>query len=215
MLTDEQRKTIEQATVTIFTKEHGTGKGFVVPGGLIITAAHCVDYDLNLMPGDDLQMTFEGYNGTRFSGVLEFYEPVSDVAVFAAIDAQRNPKLARQFEQFVESITPLVVVDLPAESKFPVYVFSHERKWITGEGFVYFGNTPSVMFTRTESPVPCGTSGSPILNSRGEAISLVSVFADSEEDADGSNPLILRCLSRRLAEIVDPFYPVLRLPFGV
>ncbi len=207
LLSNELRKTVENATVTIFTKEHGTGRGFIVPGGLIITAAHCVDFNLEFMPGDDLEMTFEGYDGTRFNAVLEFFEPISDVAVFVAIDEQRSPTKAGEYEQFVHSIKPIAVADLPREANFPICLFSHQHEWITGTSSVFSQTAARTLFAQTNGPIPSGTSGSPILNSRGEAVAVVSVSTSADDDnaADecGSHPVILRCLSRRLAEIAE------------
>ena len=63
------------------------------------------------------------------------------------------------------------------------------------------------MFAQTNSPILSGTSGSPILNSRGEAVAVVSVSAavnnETEDNDGGSHPVILRCLSRRLAAISE------------
>src|SRR6266571_9540974 len=43
MLSDQMQPTIAQACVTVVTHD-GHGQGVLVAGGLVLTAAHCVDY---------------------------------------------------------------------------------------------------------------------------------------------------------------------------
>ena len=42
MLSEAIKKRVEKATVKLISKG---GQGILVPGGFIITAAHCVDFD--------------------------------------------------------------------------------------------------------------------------------------------------------------------------
>ena len=68
MLTDEQKSRIVAATVTVETAEGGNGRAFLVAGGYLLTAAHCVDFDLEgglALEAPHLQFV-ETISGRRF-----------------------------------------------------------------------------------------------------------------------------------------------------
>lgn len=208
MIPDAQKRIVEAATVTVFTKDRGTGLGFLVAGGLIVTAAHCVDFDIEgqMALGDYYLQSIETSDGRRFLVSPLFVEPVSDLAVFGSADDQEFSEDAQAFERFVESITPIPVAMDLADDERSVSIFSHERKWLDGtaSGFQSFSRLSRTLFVTAKAPVLGGTSGSAILNDDGAAISVVSVFSHSNDNnmSEGPNPIIGKCLSRVLLDII-------------
>ena len=137
MLYDKLKQQIEQATITVKTAARGSGRGFLVGGDLIVTAAHCTDFstDSSMPLGDFYLQIVE----TRLGKCLltpYAVEPVADVAVLGAPDNQEPAfgKNVELFESFCEETTPLRLCTEEFElfEPFPVYVFTHEGDWIRG-----------------------------------------------------------------------------------
>ena len=113
------------------------GRGFLVHGGYVLTAAHCVPWSgEGEMPlGDRFFVTIIAADGSRLKGQVVGVEPVSDIAVIASPDGQDLPKDAEAFDRFVDSTEGLILCrdEFPFGEGFPVLIFTHKGEWISGE----------------------------------------------------------------------------------
>ncbi len=186
-----------------FLLKVGEGRGFVVADArheelppLVITAAHCIqempaahpwryhDEETFLLLGP-----LSGEVGV-YATVL-FYDPIADVAVLGQPDVQMLSEHAEAYEQLLQSYTPLavtvpqergagVVYDLKAEPRAVEYKCLQgfwKSPWLQVEGFPFEG----------------GMSGSPILDTQGRALALVSAGDDM------ASPCLMAAIPSRLA----------------
>jgi len=81
MLTVAKQNEVVNATVTIETADHGTGRAQLIPGGYLMTAARCVDFDLDggIALGDRCLQFIQTPAGRRF-GNLIYHTPRIDVS---------------------------------------------------------------------------------------------------------------------------------------
>jgi hypothetical protein len=70
--------------------------------------------------------------------------------------------------------------------KFKIFIYSHERKWITGYAQSCKEGS-NMLWIETDGPIKGGTSGSAIVNEKGEIVGIVSNASISEK-SDGSAP---------------------------
>jgi hypothetical protein len=168
------KKLVAGATFKIHTKERRNGQCVLVEGGLIITAAHCIEWDctIRMAVGGVYLSTIRTGSGDLIVSTLAV-EPVSDIAVLGCPDDQDMPKEVFAYDEFVEGISPVKLQRLPPKVRtpFPVWIRTHLKSWVAGEATYYCGSR----FTyRTDSEIPSGTSGGPIVNVDGELVGVVS-----------------------------------------
>ena len=200
LLNDLIRKQIERATVTVIAneKEDNAGRGFLVQGGYILTAAHCVPWsgDGRMPLGDFFLVKIITADGSRLTGQVVAVEPVSDIAVIGSPDDQTFYKEAVAFDEFAESVQglPLCGDEFPFGQDFPIYIFTHLGTWLSGKANQWADNAPT-LGVETDQGIVGGTSGSAIVNDCGEVVAVVSTFGGvptregKSECADtGSNP---------------------------
>jgi len=171
MLKDNLKIAVEKATVNFLKKG---GQGVLVEGGFILTAAHCIDCNCE---GD---MTMDEYiieEIETINGNLKIQpfavEPVKDIAVLGSLDDQAFNKEATQFEKYCDNIKPIPLCTNNFEldeKKFVSYIFTHKKSWVKATT-IYI---PTRLDMYTEEPIESGTSGSPIVNEKGELIGIVS-----------------------------------------
>ena len=210
MLTDEQKSRIVAATVTVETAEGGNGRAFLVAGGYLLTAAHCVDFDLEggfALRDCHLQFV-ETVSGKRFRVSPVMIDPVSDLAVLGFPDGQEFVEDWQGFQDFIDETQPIdIAFDSPSTDD-RLCIFTHLETWIHGTAEVsdVTSNSSSV-FVNMAEPVRGGTSGSAVVNQSGKAVAVVSVFSDSieAESSPGSygwQPLIRQCLAKFLYDAI-------------
>jgi S1-C subfamily serine protease len=186
------RSRVARATVTIFKDEESgpIGQGFLVHGGYILTAAHCVPWSgEGQMPlGEYFLVTVIAADGRRLTGQVVAVEPVSDIAVIGSPDGQTFSSQATDFDNYLESTEGLILCkdDFPFGAGFPVQIYTHTAEWISGEATQWGENVPTLSF-ETKPPVVAGTSGSAIVNDRGEVVGVVSSASETAEEAGDSD----------------------------
>jgi hypothetical protein len=97
---------------------------------------------------------------------------------------------ADAYNAFCEQTPPVPVclTALKSNVQYRLHLYTHEHKWLQGTGYVY--GRPPHRFIRATFPesIKAGTSGSPIVNDKGELVSIVST-TDS-----GSQPVVAEVL---------------------
>jgi len=171
------QNTIEKATVTILKTG---GRGVLINGKLIITAAHCVTYKVSgeMALGEYFIEEIETVQGKRLKVSPLAVEPVSDIAVLGSLDDQALPTESDEFGKFCEKTkpTPVYIGEHELHQKFPIYVFNNNRTWSTGTAEQGFLDQPT-LFIETKEPIEGGASGGPIVNDLGELVGIVSHFS--------------------------------------
>ena len=209
MLSDEHKSRIVAATVTVETADRENGRGFLVAGGYLLTAAHCVDFDLEggLALGDYHLQFVETVSGKRFRVSPVMIDPVSDLAVLGFPDDQEFGKDCQEFQEFIDNTSPIDIEFQNPLTDDKLSIFTHFNTWIHGKAWMSdVISDPLSVFVQMAEPVIGGTSGSAVLNQSGKAVAVVSVFSYPEDDSpggsDGPQPLIHRRLVKFLYDSI-------------
>ena len=155
MIEVSKRKVIEQATVTLVNKG---GRG-IVTGGLIITAAHCIDFncDGGMVLGDHYVEDIKTIHGI-IKGAPWSVEPLSDIAVVGSLDDQSFDE-AIAFSQFYMKMEPVLLCQGEFEDShsFPVWIYTHMGTWMKGTATQLYFNA-HMLWVETKEQIRGGTS---------------------------------------------------------
>jgi hypothetical protein len=179
---------IANATVKISKKE---GRGVLVRNQLILTAAHCINFNCEgyMVLGDHFIEEIETING-RLKVEVYAVEPVSDIAVLGQLDVQDFEDENDKFIDFCEKVKPveLFMDKVRAFQKFPVYIYTHQKTWITGEAIKYDTkkNSPSIVI-KTHDQIEGGMSGGPVVDKFGRLVAIISHASTKTNDLDLSS----------------------------
>jgi len=180
MLSDALQKKIESAVVRIEGKK---GRGTLIHGEFVLTAAHCIDceYDGTMFQGLGQHLeTVVTQDGRSFRMAPCAVEPVSDIAVLGEADDQELPEDSQQFQTFRDSTEPVKIsrMRFKTEEEYEVYMLDLQLNWIKGK-LIRFGifKHYSVIPINTEGEIEGGCSGGPIVNSDGQIIGVVANFS--------------------------------------
>ncbi len=191
----EIKKLVSQATFTIRTKKGGNGQSVLIEGSLIITAAHCLDWNCTGMMtlGERYLERIATGHGDLIANTLAV-EPVTDCAVLGCPDNQTFYAEAQAFDDFCERITPLTLHRRPLIpfKPFPVWIRTHLRTWVSGTA-TYYGGDCGTFAYQTDIEILSGTSGGPIVNHAGELVGVVSNGTNSSDGRgkyDSAAPLL-------------------------
>ena len=187
MMTESQLKVaIMEATVHL--PKLG-GQGVLVPGNLILTAAHCISWDssggmtLGGIHIEDVECRGQSLKVTPLA-----VEPVSDIAVLGSLDDQNFFQEATDFDAFCDNTKRIRVriTDAPLNQPFPVYILTHKGAWVSAEAQKHEIVTPHfwMEFDKGESIKP-GMSGSAVVDEDGLLIGIVS---NTDEKSNGFTP---------------------------
>jgi hypothetical protein len=173
-IAEPMKALIEAAVVRLPAKG---GLGVLVPGGFVLTAAHCIDWngEGGMALGDVHLTEIETRSGERFRLSVCAVEPVSDLAVLESADTQLFEKDAEAFEAFCEGTPPVNVStnEVGEGETLPVHVRTHEDTWLDGLATRY-GQLGPTMFIKTKRRIKSGTSGGPVVDRIGALVGIVS-----------------------------------------
>jgi putative serine protease PepD len=154
----------------------GTGSGFIVSGGYIITNNHVVTLD-GEVHGAKLQVVFNG--GQTASATLVGTDPYSDIAVIRphGISELRPVQLGNSDGVVVGD--PVIAVGSPlglAGTVTSGIVSALNRPVQAGD---QTGNSSQAFIDaiQTDAPINPGNSGGPLVNSRGQVVGVNSAIA--------------------------------------
>ena len=184
------------ATVKITRKG---GQGVVIPGGLILTAAHCITWDIegSMVLGDLYLEDVEVPHATiRASPAM--IDPICDIAVLEAPDSQACIDVGgmaadEAYGEFLAAVEPVPICEreFGVFEPFPVFIRSHRGKWITAKAELCAPGAHWLSITADEQ-VEGGTSGGPIVTENGELVGIVSNFSDVTGKPDLSTGMVPR-----------------------
>lgn len=185
MVNDQIKTDVGNATVTFLKK---CGRGVLVPGYLIVTAAHCIEFNLNgRMPlNDPFIEEIETIHG-RFKVRPVAVEPVKDIAVLGALNNDYYPGEAAEFEEFCQITKPVLICleEFEFFKDFAIYIFTHKGVWIEGKAHRP-ANDVARLWIETEEQIEPGTSGSPIINEAGQLVGIVAHSSYAAENFKGA-----------------------------
>jgi Trypsin-like peptidase domain len=197
----------EKATIRILRDQDADGlkptaQGVLVPGGYIITAAHCIEWHGTgrMALGEPYFETIRTSDGKQHLVRTCAVEPMTDIAVLRSV-GDYDPGLFREcqaFEEFCEATEPVPVSgdDFPgAKVKYrrapkgrfrpdyedvpliPVHVLTHTGAWITGNANrcgPLNSPTGGKATVTFSTPIEFGTSGSSVIDDRGLLVGVIS-----------------------------------------
>ncbi len=200
---------VEAATVRLMRRQ-AHAQGVLVPGGLILTAAHCVHWrtDGRMVLGDLRPHRIKAADRDLQVFPLAV-EPVADLAVLGAPDDQSYAEEADAFEAFCTTVEPVpLYTGAPYDLPRVLHIFTHTGRWVTGrcrlpdlEGAAHhvaahvrreWANNPR-LFLDVDEPILSGTSGSPVVTEDGQLVGIMSVGSDprpgqQDHDAEAVRP---------------------------
>jgi hypothetical protein len=173
---------VAKATVRLLERQ---GQGVLVPGGFILTAAHCVNWSCQgeMVLGDYFVEPIKVASGEVLKVGPLVVEPVNDIAILGELDNQAFYHEANAFEEFCENTVPIPIccdefcpADLLRErpKPFRAHIRTHKRKWITAKATQYVRKA-TTLWLALESAIEGGTSGGPVVNDRGELLGVISI----------------------------------------
>jgi S1-C subfamily serine protease len=161
----------------------GTGSGFIIRGGYIVTDNHVVTLD-NQVPNAAIRVYFS--NGSSVPGRLVGRDPYADIAIIKVDGTSRLPALTLGNSAAVAVGDPVIAVGSPlglADTVTSGIVSAVDRPVQPGQTA---STTPQVFFDaiQTDAPINPGNSGGPLVNAKGQVIGV-----DAAIDTLGNNPL--------------------------
>ncbi|HSR85965.1 MAG TPA: trypsin-like peptidase domain-containing protein [Streptosporangiaceae bacterium] len=162
----------------------GTGSGFLIQGGYIVTDNHVVTLD-GLLTDASLRVYFS--DGRSARGVLVGRDPYSDIAVLKVAGIANLPALTLGSSKAVAVGDPVIAIGSPlglADTVTSGIVSAVDRPVqpsATG------GHATTQVFfdaIQTDAPINPGNSGGPLVNARGQVIGV-----DAAIDTLGNDPI--------------------------
>ena len=119
-------------------------------------------------------------------------DPVSDIAVLGALDDQEFSAEEKAFLAFCESVRAVPVSRQTFEifEPFPVWISTHKGPWVEAQAQQCSPQASQLSVTAREQIEP-GTSGSPVIDEKGQLLGVVSQFsaADGDRSCVGMIPM--------------------------
>jgi S1-C subfamily serine protease len=202
--TKRQSQTFANVERAVVQLSKTNGRGVLVPGGFILTAAHCIAWDGTggMALGNDYFQHAKAADGRKLLLDVLAVEPVADIALLGSPDNQRLWKQAEAYEQFVADTRPVRLFrgEWKPLEKSRVFVFHKDRRWGIATAATY---TPDsrVVILDPDRPIRGGASGGPVISRSGELVTVVSQSGESGGD-EGAGPMILHTLPVWAAEML-------------
>ncbi len=183
MISLETKNAVAAATVRFPRRG---GQGVLIRGGLIVTAAHVVEWDNSglMALGEDARFLQRIEAGKRKLLVYPLaVEPVADLAILGSPDGQWIPDEAKAFDQFCEATAAmsLTTEEFPVGTPVPAYVLAHTGRWITGR-ITQWHPEAATLVLETDEGIEGGTSGSPVVTEHGFLLAVVSNACGPQSD---------------------------------
>jgi S1-C subfamily serine protease len=161
----------------------GTGSGFIIRGGYIVTNDHVITLD-DTMNNAPIEVYFS--NGASGRGTVVGRDEYSDLAVIKVMGMDGRPALALGNSSSVDVGDPVIAVGSPlglADTVTSGIVSAVNRPVQPGDAA---GTAAQDYFDaiQTDAPINPGNSGGPLVNARGQVIGV-----DAAIDTLGNNPL--------------------------
>lgn len=195
MLSEYERRVVEEATVTIVGKG---ARGVLIDNCFVLTAAHCIDIDYKggMALTKYYEEEIETIHGERQKLDIRFVDPVLDLAVLGGADDEGGTENSYTIWSFwekvlerVEAPLSLFLGELAVMRDPPIHIYTYEGTWITGTAHV--PDRSNFFYIQTSGPIKSRASGSPIVNDACELIGIVSYIGESEEkDYFGKSPYL-------------------------
>jgi S1-C subfamily serine protease len=163
--------------------DQGTGSGFVIQGGYIVTDNHVVTMD-GLVRSSSIRVYFS--DGKSAAARLVGRDPYSDIAVIKATGVTGLPALTLGNSASVAVGDPVIAIGAPlglADTVTSGIVSAVNRPVQPGSAD---GIAPQAFFDaiQTDAPINPGNSGGPLVNARGQVIGV-----DAAIETLGSDPI--------------------------
>jgi hypothetical protein len=192
------QKTCEAATVRL---PRLGGQGVLVPGGIIVTAAHVIGWSaegVSMAHEATLPEPIETDAGQSLLVNVLAVEPVSDIALLGALDEQAFPEEVDAFEAWCEDTTPvqLYAEDLPLGDEPPprglprrvwrkhapsrlvsAWILTHNRGWIAAR-VQQLGRAARGLVVEADTLIEGGTSGGPVIADDGRLLGVISTSGE-------------------------------------
>jgi hypothetical protein len=198
-MTDQNKERAARATVTLPRMK---GRGVLVPGEFILTAAHCIEWDGRgkMGLGKPFLAPVQPRKGRPFLLSVYAVDPVSNIAALGEADDLSDD--AEAFEEFRETTQPIPICadDFELERDVRLHFLTVDGQWAsaigTRHGFTW-GPPDGQVYLRDWLPpdeqlclrlasdhIARGTSGGPVIDRLGR---LVGIISNGSGDEQGEN----------------------------
>jgi hypothetical protein len=190
-MNDKLSSKIEKATVTLI---ENIGRGALIKNNMILTASHCVNYDLlgemSLAEGVNNIEEINTWSGNLKVQPLSI-DAISDIAILGSLDSQDYDSDYDLFEEFCKNTPPMNISrrELKVNEKLKIHVYTHELKWISGFGEISFPGSHSLLLYMDDPLIP-GTSGSGIYDEKGELVGIFNKTSPERNFGMATRPLL-------------------------
>lgn len=187
------QKALERAINATVQIPYKGGQGVLVGDGLILTAAHCLEYDdhtgAGITLGDRPIVEIEAYDGTKLKTTPWVIESVSDVALLGPLDNQECWEEVEALERFCLKTKGIPILrSVFSGQRLPVLIRSHKQIWIEGETQQTRPRAHQAWVEAREQ-IEAGTSGGPIITHDGKLVGIVSHFSETGGKCYGLTPI--------------------------
>jgi hypothetical protein len=187
-LSAEARARVERWMVTV---GDNNGRGVVVAGHCVLTAAHCVDHDIEfaVVMGDQVTNTVTTRDGTAFEMTPVFAETIADVAVLAeAEDTRAADLLATWCDQMEREgqPPPLSRIPFPLREPVRVHVLDHEGNWTAATATRDADRPSGAVTVSFAGKVDAASCGGPIVDDDGRIVGVIGWTTTDYDDPERS-----------------------------
>jgi hypothetical protein len=177
------------------------GQGVLVPGNLIVTAAHVVGWTAEGAMVDSYSSPFpEPIKAGEHTFTVDVLavEPRADIAVLGALDYLAYPDESEAFEAWCDTTAParLYTENLPIDESIrrpeglaerawrsvaqsvwiPAHILTHDKEWIEAKA-QQIRRDSSFLVIKSSKWIEGGTSGGPVIADDGRLLGVISTSA--------------------------------------